>query len=415
MPPTRTKPRQVSSVKKMLRSRKLFMRVWGSWRKRQLEHQYVARRDAYAHRAKAKGLKYLQEEAVQEARRRLSSRGYAPTVRELGEIRTFAFIPGISWHDSLIPDLHELGPVVRYDYAKDGYTQQDLYASARKGEDLRSRMNRQAWDALTVAHAEESLDWVFMYATGAEVEVSFIRSIQERLGLPVVNMCLDDKQSWDFPVSRGQNIGQVDIAPHFDLSWTSARIATEWYLCEGGNPILLPEGFDSTLYRPLGTPKDLDITFVGGAYGYRPNVIDELRVHGVNVRTFGDGWDSTFLSSQEQVEVFNRSKINLGMAGIGYSENLKNVKGRDFEVAGTGGGAYLTAFNPDLTDHFSVGNEILCYSTHQEIVELTRYYLARPTLLEELAMRARRRAIADHRWIHRYLSLCSALGICAPG
>ena len=38
----------------------------------------------------------------------------------------------------------------------------------------------------------------------------------------------------------------------------------------------------------------------------------------------------------EQVRVINRSKINLGMGGIGYSERLTNVKTRDFEIPGTG-------------------------------------------------------------------------------
>ena len=66
------------------------------------------------------------------------------------------------------------------------------------------------------------------------------------------------------------------------------------------------------------------------------------------------------------------------MGGIGYLEGITNVKARDFEIPGTGGGVYLTSFNPDLARNFTVGEEILCYSNRDEMLELIRYYLAHP-------------------------------------
>lgn len=61
------------------------------------------------------------------------------------------------------------------------------------------------------------------------------------------------------------------------------------------------------------------------------------------------------------------------MEGIGYSEILTNVKGRDFEAPGTGGGAYLTSFNPDLAQYLIIGEESLCYRHHDETLELRGY------------------------------------------
>ena len=107
----------------------------------------------------------------------------------------------------------------------------------------------------------------------------------------------------------------------------------------------------------------------------------------------------------------NRSCINLSMGGIGYSEALTNVKTRDFEIPGTGGGVYLTSFNPDLAQHFEVGREILCYRNRNEMVELIRYYLSHPEQAREIAMRGRARCLADHRWLYRYRHVCQVLGI----
>jgi spore maturation protein CgeB len=111
------------------------------------------------------------------------------------------------------------------------------------------------------------------------------------------------------------------------------------------------------------------------------------------------------------VEIFNRSVINLGMGGIEYSEELTNVKGRDFDIPGTGGGVYLTTFNPDLAQHFVIGEEILCYRNRDEMVELIRYYLDRPDEAAAIAARARARALREHRWLHRYQTMLEILGV----
>jgi spore maturation protein CgeB len=90
---------------------------------------------------------------------------------------------------------------------------------------------------------------------------------------------------------------------------------------------------------------------------------------------------------------------------------LTNVKGRDFEIPGCGGGVYLTSFNPDLAGHFVVGEEILCYRTNDEAVELIRWYGKRPEVAFEIARKARQRCLREHRWLHRYLKVCETLGV----
>jgi hypothetical protein len=385
--------------------------VWAAFRRRQLHREYVARREHYANCARERGLVYRESEVRSAVRARLNARGYRTTLRRTGEVHTFAFIPRIGWHPALYTDLEELGPVTEFDYIRLGYRLEEFLRRDRRAAARRREMNSHALRALCEAHRRRPVDWVFVYASGLEITAELIRGIIDELGIPVVNMCLDDKQSWTGPIFDGGHLGQIDIAAAFDLSWTSARVACEWYLVEGARPLYMPEGFDGTLYRPLPLEQDIPVSFIGGAYGFRPPILRSLQRSGVPVQAFGPGWGTRSVWGEEQVRVINRSRINLGMGGIGYSESLTNVKTRDFEIPGVGGGVYLTSFNPDLAQHFVIGEEILCYRNRDEMLELIRYYLARPDEAREIASRGRARCLAEHRWLHRYRRVCEILGI----
>ena len=273
-------------------------------------------------------------------------------------------------------------------------------------------MNEMFLASLKTAREARPVDWVFVYASGIEISAGTIQKITKELGIPTVNMCLDDKQSWTGPFMGDHSGGQVGIASAFDLSWTSARVACEWYLVEGGRPIHLPEGFNAAIYQPMQIDQDIPVSFIGGAYGYRASVVNYLLKHDVPIQTFGYGWPHSGWVDNI-VEIINRSVINLGMGGIGYLEQLTNVKGRDFEIPGTGGGVYLTSFNPDLAQNFIIGEEILCYSNRAEMLELIRYYLAHPEEAGLIAARARERCLREHRWLHRYQKVLEILEILA--
>jgi len=391
----------------------VFQEAWIAFRCRQLHRDYAARREYYANMARERGLVYREEEMITAIRARLASRGYSPPARRMGEVHTFAFIPRIGWHFLLYNDLQELGLVSEFDYIASGYPWKDLTRLDSAGAQCRREMRESFLQELRNAHARRPVDWVFVYAHGNVITASLIEEITDELGVPVVNMCLDDKQSWAGREFDGQRAGQVDIAAAFDLSWTSARVACEWYLVEGGRPIYMPEGFDMTTCRPMPVEQDIPVSFIGGAYGFRPSVIRYLQRYRIPIQPLGQGWGTRYLSVEEVIEVMNRSIINLGMGGIVYSESLTNVKGRDFEIPGVGGGVYLTSFNPDLAQHFVIGEEILCYRNREEMVELIRYYLNRPDEARAIARRGRERCLREHRWLHRYQRICQILGILA--
>jgi spore maturation protein CgeB len=386
---------------------------WGQFRRSEMYREYTRRREFYYRIARESDLQYSEGKSVAAVRAALSRRGYTPTRRQAGEVHTFVFVPDIAWHRHLLPDLHELGPVTHYDYAADGFQAETLYRARAAGIEQRKAMNSRALAALREAHRQRPVDWVFVYANGLEISPQTVRQITEEFGVPVAGMCLDDKQSWTAIWAGDHHGGQVDIAPAFDLCWTSSRLACEWYLAEGAIPIYMPEAFDASVFHPTEVEQDIPISFVGAAYGFRPSVVRYLRRRGVPVQTFGANWAGSAYAP-DAAAIFNRSIINLGMGGIGFAENLTNVKGRDFEIPGTGGGAYLTTFNADLAQHFHVGQEILCYQNRDELLELTRYYLDHPEEARAIARRGRERCLREHRWLHRYQHICGMLGILEP-
>lgn len=400
-------------LKDRLRDAPVVATPWGWYRRRALHTAYERRREYYWRVAQDLGIAYDTEVVGEQIRARLRARGYRPPPRKTGEVHTFAVIPQYGWHRHLLPDLRRLGPVTLFDFVALGFDPREFILPTGRGLARRRQMVSLILPALRRAQAERPVDWLFCYAGGHELSPVCISRITEELGVPTVNMSLDDKQGWagrQFDDSRG---GAVDLTPVFDLFVTSARVACEWHLVEGGRPLFLAEGFDADAFFPSPGEPDVDVSFVGAGYGYRSENVAYLRRHGVTVETFGDGWRGSRWTAAAAA-VFSRSRVNLGMGGIEYSESLTNVKARDFEVTGTGGGVYVTSFNPDLAEHFAVGEEILCYRNRAEMLELIRYCLAHPTETREIAARARRRCLREHRWIHRYQHILRVLGILAP-
>ena len=399
-----------AALKSRLRDVRATRAIWSAFRARQVENEYRARREHYNARAETLGLRYSEAWTISNVRQRLAARGYTPPRRERGDVHTFAMFPLYGWHEHLLPDLRELGRVTHFDYHSLGFRFEELSRPGAHAAARREEMFRFVLPALTAAHSRRAVDWIFCYGGGQDLSPDLLRAITEQLGIPIVNMSLDDKQGWAGKSSSRWRTGAVDITALTDLYMTSARVACEWHMIEGGRPVYLPAGFDAAAFAPRRLARDLPVSFVGAAYGFRRSLVDFLKRHGVDVRTFGSGWTGGGWI-EDPVDVFNRSGVNLGMGGIEYSEELTNLKGRDFEIPGTGGGAYLTSFNSDLARHFVIGEEILCYRSRDEMLELIRHYLAHPEDAGAIGARGRARALREHRWLHRYETILGILGV----
>ena len=115
------------------------------------------------------------------------------------------------------------------------------------------------------------------------------------------------------------------------------------------------------------------------------------------------------------VRLFRRSKIILGLGGIGWSPDLKNVKARDFDGPAVGTAVYLTSYNPELAEHFDIGKEIGCFSSADECVEVAQDLLANQGRRQSIAQRGRERCLRAHTWVGRFERVLEVLGVLGDG
>jgi spore maturation protein CgeB len=175
-----------------------------------------------------------------------------------------------------------------------------------------------------------------------------------------------------------------------------------------------PEAADPDHFQPLpNLPFDYDVSFIGQCYGQRPAFIRRLREHGLRVSVFGAGWEQGPLASEEMVGVYSRSRVNLGISGIGYSMREMCLKGRDFEVPMCGA-AYVTSAQPDLTRVYDVGREVLAYRDADHCAAIIQHLLSNPKECSDLRRAARVRCLRDHTWVRRFRDAFSMLGIMTP-
>lgn len=380
---------------------------------RRLERAYRRRRDRYARICEDRGLRYREEVVRAAARDRLETDGLRSERRAPGQVRTLAFVPLRGWHGHLLNELRLMGPLKNFDYHAEGFTRESLRKGDRSGTEARQELRRKFRAFVERALRDRPYDWLFVYAEAYEFPPDLLRWCREEAGLPVVVMTLDARQSWAGPELDGHRALIVDLAREADLLWTSARVTCEWVLAEGGRPLYLPEGADATFFDagPPPPKADLPAAFVGARYGRRAAFVERLRDAGIEVRAFGSGWEGGRISDEEMRMVFRRSVVNLGIGWVGHSRRITNVKARDFDVPCAGGGAYLTTFDADLATHYEVGHEIECWADPMEAVERARWLLSCPKEARAMATRARKRTLREHRWVHRFLEVCQALGI----
>ena len=398
-------------IKKLILANCYSREFYSSFQSHRFDDDYRARRERYAAQLHAQPEAYCQDAAIARAKEKIKLRGYMPKNKGDG-VHTFAYIPGNWSHQNQIAkSLNMIGTCTRFNYVEEGYALGQLKAP-KTGVHRRKELMRLLIHKIEAAHKINPIDWFFSYIWGGwEITSEVIIEIQERFGIPTVNLSLDDKNWWD-AIERGNTeSGLINIAPAYDLGWTSAKVALPWYWAEGGQAIYLPEGADTDWFRPHEIDQDIDVGFVGTKFGYRPDIIENLRKAGLKVEVRGAGWASGLISDEEMLRFFNRTKINIGIGDMSYSKWLTNLKGRDFEIPSTGRGLYLTTYNTDLANEFHLGREISCYRGMDEMIEIIRYYLRNPDEVLNMASRARERCVAEHQWQHRFKTIVRLLGI----
>jgi spore maturation protein CgeB len=115
-------------------------------------------------------------------------------------------------------------------------------------------------------------------------------------------------------------------------------------------------------------------------------------------------------------ECFSRMAISLGSIELASTYVLKNpiyfIRLREFEVPMCGG-IHLVYRHPKLIEYFEEDKEMLFYEGKDEMLDKAKFYLApeQDKLRQSIRINARKRALAEHTWMHRYRKLGEKLAL----
>ncbi len=286
---------------------------------------------------------------------------------------------------------------------------------ARESAVGRSEMRRE----LIAAAGESDPDLLFFFLSEDQLDPATIRASGSAAAAPTMNWFADDHWRFD-ELSR-------TYAPAFDWVVTTHHESVPRYERLGHPGVILSQwACNQYAYDRTASELEYDVTFVGIRYGERPQTIARLAAAGYSVRCWGRGWPDGRLSHDEMVRVFGASRINLNLSsswepplsmklraalrGRRYGRRSSQIKGRTFEVPGSGG-FLLTDRAPHLEEYFEVGREIAAFSSDDDLIEQVGFWLEHPEERAAVAEAGYRRARAEHTYDHRFAEIFRRAGL----
>lgn len=238
---------------------------------------------------------------------------------------------------------------------------------------------------------KESPDYVF-YHVSYRGQITFdCLDELKRMGAKVVAWGSDDHWRFD-EHSRF-------LAEHVYCSVTTDRNAVGKFQALGLNVIRSQWAANHVRYRKIACGLTRAVTFVGNRYGRRQQNLLHLQECGVPVEVFGKSF-GRYVTFDQMIALLNTSRINLSFAGSSCNDDLKQIKGRVFEVPMCGG-FLLTEYADGIEEYFDIGKEIECFYTMEEAVEKIQFYLRHERLRKAIAEHGHQRALRDHTWVQR--------------
>ena len=352
------------------------------------------------------------------------------------------FYTAEGWDNQFLGPLADLGhEIVRFDYDwGETYVHLDTENPGHLNfiAQHRPKATAELLRQIKAAHAEKPIDLLFSYFYDAVVLPEAIDEIKA-LGIKTVNWYANG--SYQIHLVRA-------ISPRYDWCLVPEKFRIKDYEAMGAHPIYCQEAANPAVNKPYALPADYEVTFVGQAYGDRPAYVKFLRDAGIDVRVWGAKWldyavpslprkmwrwgrwkmgiskkmIETFpagilggpLSDLEMVQMYSRSKINLGFSTCGDThlthERILQVRLRDFEVP-MSGGFYMVEYMEELEEFFEIGKEIVCYTGPQDLADKIKYYLAHDDERTQIQQAGYARCLKDHTWQTRLTAAFQQMGI----
>ena len=384
-----------------------------------------------------------------------------------------AYFQSNIWRNNLYEPLVDMGhDIVEFDYdLRETFRNLDPTKKRAFVNRNRPKLEKALIGQIKKAHAQEPIDLFFSYFYSACARPSTIKAIKS-IGIITVNWYCNGAHQFHLI---------KELAPAYDWCLVPEKFRLEDYRRIGANPIYCQEAANPTIYKPYDVPVEFNVTFVGQAYGERPEYIKYLLDCGIDVKVWGQGWEKyikhqgmqrfkastslkrisslskNFLTSsgwrklgrrlrplftqrnewkpseqreeivlpshmlggiltdEEMVQMYSRSKINLGFSICGDThktgEPIKQVRLRDFEVP-MSGGFYIVMYMEELESLYQIGKEIVCYTDKEDLAEKIRYYLENDEEREKIRRAGYFRCQKDHTWHKRFKDAFNEMGLC---
>lgn len=374
------------------------------------------------------------------------------------------------WKNNLLDSLVDLGHEV-IAFSKDVTWHQSHYKNyLTSPEDRREFLKYKEYlqveliREIIAAHNEQAVDLFFSYFWSDICDPETIETIKT-LGIKTMNWYCNGSYQFELV---------AELAPHYDWCLVPEKFRLADYRAVGARPIYCQEAANPRIYKPYDVPVEIDVAFVGQAYGDRPAYIRHLLDQQIDVRVFGYGWhqfaegsgqthrakralhiarqltkpqgwqavrrrlsraldsrvDTTeseglaaislpanviggVLSDVEMIQMYSRSKINLGFSSCGdthrTSERIMQIRLRDFEVP-MSGGFYMVEYMEELEEFFKIGEEVVCYTGPEDLADKIKYYLRHDSERETIRRAGYERCLRDHTWRKRFEKVFEEIG-----
>jgi spore maturation protein CgeB len=265
-----------------------------------------------------------------------------------------------------------------------------------------------------------------------------------------------------FTINWTCNIHQFDtlhkqISPFIDLNTYISKGHKDLYDSVGATSFWLPMAASDEIYKPR-SKKDIDISFIGSAYGNRPYYIWRLLQSNIPLKLFGPGWkfennmknylrvyiapivynfhnrvrlldnlDKTkrinliklvseyidvdhIPNDEEYIEILSRSKVSLNFPESRRNNDYLNPEVtfgcnfRDFEIP-LSGSMLMTQDSEELDYFYERDTEVITFGNETDMIDKARYYSSHYSEAEKIAKKGYKRAITDHTWDKRFNKL----------
>jgi len=187
------------------------------------------------------------------------------------------------WRNNLYCTLIDLGhDVVEFDYdLQETILKVDKSLHRNFIAKNRPKITCELLRQIRQAHSERPIDLFFSYFYDACVMVDGLEQIKA-MGIKTVNWYCNG--SYQFHLVE-------EISPHYDWCLVPEKFRLENYRAIGARPIYCQEGANPNIYKPHNVPVEFEVTFIGQAYGERPDYIRYLLDRSVDVRVWGYDWN----------------------------------------------------------------------------------------------------------------------------